>query len=230
LAVFPRFISERAGERDRHQALIRVPVPRINVDLHESGLEVSAYRFDFRLPGRLLLGAAAPKRSATGCADDGPDKDNADRVPLRSLCSCSTGNPPKFDNSDWAIDTCSPGQNEIARAEERAKNWWSINSARYGNEPHYLAIDTTELLGGEIVQDLYPKLIGSPHTTSFFHGNNNQGSIYCVMIFDTSTGISFESGLCVCRLPSERTSCALWQLRCAIYRIRSLNTAAARLR
>jgi len=50
------------------------------------------------------------------------------------FCSCSTGNPPKFDNSDWAIDTCFPGQNEIARAEERAKNWWSINSARYGNE------------------------------------------------------------------------------------------------
>jgi len=104
------------------------------------------------------------------------------------FCSCSTGNPPKFDNSDWAIDTCFPGQNEIARAEERAKNWWSINSARYGNEPHYLAIDTTELLSGEIVQDLYPKLIGSPHTASFFRGNNAQGSIYCVMIFDTSTG------------------------------------------
>jgi hypothetical protein len=39
----------------------------------------------FRLPGRLLPGAAAPKRSATSCADDGPDKENADRVPLRSL-------------------------------------------------------------------------------------------------------------------------------------------------
>jgi hypothetical protein len=104
------------------------------------------------------------------------------------FCSCSTGNPPKFDNSDWAIDTCSPGQYEIARAEEGAKNWWAKNSARYGNEPHYLAIDTTELLDGEIVQDLYPKLINSPHTTSFFRGNNAQGSIYCVMIFDTSTG------------------------------------------
>jgi hypothetical protein len=107
------------------------------------------------------------------------------------FCSCSTGNPPKLDNSNWAIDTCSPGQYEIARAEERAKNWWSKNSARYGNEPHYLAIDTTKLLDGEIVQDLWPKLVGSPHTTSFFAGNAgeyNQGSIYCVMIFDTNTG------------------------------------------
>jgi hypothetical protein len=38
------------------------------------------------------------------------------------FCSCSIGNPPKFDNSDWAIDTCSPSQYEIARAEERARN------------------------------------------------------------------------------------------------------------
>ena len=48
-----------------------------------------------------------------------------------------------------------------------------------------------EFLDGEIVQDLWPKLIGSPHTTSFFAGSTgeyNQGSIYCVMIFDTNTG------------------------------------------
>jgi hypothetical protein len=29
------------------------------------------------------------------------------------FCCCSTGNPAKFDNSDWAIDTYFPGQNEI---------------------------------------------------------------------------------------------------------------------
>jgi hypothetical protein len=106
------------------------------------------------------------------------------------FCSCST-NPPKFDNSNWAIDTCSLGKYEIARAEKRAKNWWSKYSARYGNEPHYLAIDASKLLDGEIVQGLWPKLVGSPHTTSFFAGNEgeyNQGSIYCVMIFDTNTG------------------------------------------
>jgi len=50
-----------------------------------AGLVVFAYGFDFRLRGRLLTGAAAPKRSATTCADEGPDKDNADRLPLRSL-------------------------------------------------------------------------------------------------------------------------------------------------
>jgi hypothetical protein len=104
---------------------------------------------------------------------------------------CSTGNPPKFDNSDWAIDTCSVSQYEIARAEERAKKWWSRYSARYSNEPHYLAIDTTRLLDGEIVQGLWPKLVGSPHASSFFAGSGgdyNQGNIYCVTIFDTNTG------------------------------------------
>src|SRR5262249_29180988 len=103
------------------------------------------------------------------------------------LCGCSAGNAAKFDNSDWAIDTCFPSQNEIARA----KNFWLKNSARYGNDPHYLAIDTTKLLEGEIVQDLWPKLIRSAHTTSFFAASLDQYpqvNIYCVMIFDTNTG------------------------------------------
>ena len=107
------------------------------------------------------------------------------------FCCCRTGNPARFDNSDWAIDTYFPGQNEIARAEERAKNFWRKNSARYGNEPHYLAIDTTKLLEGEIVQDLWPKLIRSQHATSFFAGSVEEypgPAIYCVMIFDTNTG------------------------------------------
>jgi hypothetical protein len=107
------------------------------------------------------------------------------------FCGCSTGNPAKIDNSDWAIDTYFPSQYEIARAEERAKNFWLKNSARYGNDPHYLAIDTTKLLEGEIVQDLWPKLIRSAHTTSFFAGSLEkypQVNIYCVMIFDTNTG------------------------------------------
>src|SRR6516164_54205 len=86
LSVLPDYVlgSLQLGIpfRDCHPGTVRLVTA---VDLHESGLEVSAYRFDFRLPGRLLPGAAAPKRSATGCADDGPDKDNADRVPLRSL-------------------------------------------------------------------------------------------------------------------------------------------------
>jgi hypothetical protein len=123
------------------------------------------------------------------------------------FCGCSTGNPAKFDNSDWAIDTYVPGQYEIARAEQRAKNWWSKNSARYGNEPHYLAIDTTKLLEGEIVQDLWPKLIRSQHATSFFAGSLEQApqvNIYCVMIFDTNTGkFVSNQGYAIVDFPSK---------------------------
>jgi hypothetical protein len=123
------------------------------------------------------------------------------------FCSCSIGNPPKFDNSDWAIDTCSPSQYEIARAEQRARKWWTKYSARYGNEPHYLAIDSTKLLDGEIVQDLWPKLVGSPHTTSFFAGSSgeyNQGSIYCVMIFDINTGkLASNQGYAIVDSPAK---------------------------
>jgi hypothetical protein len=123
------------------------------------------------------------------------------------FCCCSTANPAKNDNSDWAIDTYFPGQNEIARAEERAKNFWRKNSARYGNEPHYLAIDTTKLLGGEIVQGLWPKLLRSQHATSFFGGSSGEypeANIYCVMIFDTNTGkfVSNE-GYAIVDFPSK---------------------------
>jgi hypothetical protein len=118
------------------------------------------------------------------------------RIALLTLLSvflggCGSLESPKFDNSDWAIDTYNPGQNELVRAEGRAKKFWTENSARYGNDPHYLAIDATKLLEGEIVQDLWPKLINSAHTTAFFAGSLEkypQVNIYCVMIFDTNTG------------------------------------------
>jgi hypothetical protein len=123
------------------------------------------------------------------------------------FCSCSIGNPPKFDNSNWAIDTCSFNQNEIARAEKRAMNWWSKNSARYGNEPQYLAVDATKLLDGEIVQNLWSKLIDSPHTTSFFAGSTgeyDQGNIYCVMIFDINTGkLASNQGYAIVDSPAK---------------------------
>jgi hypothetical protein len=107
------------------------------------------------------------------------------------VCGCSAVNS-KIDNSDYAIDTYTPSRNEIARAERRTKKFWLENSGRYGNEPHFLAIDTTKLLEGEIVQNLWPKLINSAHTTSFFARGSFDGTpqvdIYCVMIFDINTG------------------------------------------
>jgi hypothetical protein len=114
-------------------------------------------------------------------------------IALLSLlpCSCGSVDLNKVEPGDYAIDTYFPSTNEINRAEGRAKKFWLENSARYGNEPHYLAIDTTKLLEGEIVQDLWPKIIKSGHATSFFAGSTEeypQVNLYCVMIFDIKTG------------------------------------------
>jgi hypothetical protein len=106
------------------------------------------------------------------------------------FCGCSSVDLNKVQDGDYAIDTYFPNPNEINAAESRAKKFWLKNATRYGNEPHYLAVDTTKLLEGEIVQDLWPKIIKSPHSTSFFSGSTEQYpqiNIYCVMIFDTNT-------------------------------------------
>jgi hypothetical protein len=80
----------------------------------------------------------------------------------------------KIDNRDFAIDTCYPTPNEIRLAEERARNYWSKHAARFGSNPVYLAVVTSKVFPGE-VQDLWPKLINSETTGSFFaHGLDQQ--------------------------------------------------------
>jgi hypothetical protein len=76
----------------------------------------------------------------------------------------------KIDNRDFAIDTCYPTQNEIALAEARASRFWAKHSSRFGAEPRFLAVETSKIFPGE-VQDLWPKLINSETTASYFsHG------------------------------------------------------------
>jgi hypothetical protein len=98
----------------------------------------------------------------------------------------------KVDNRNFAIDTYYPTPNEINLAETRARRYWQKNAARFGPEPVYLAVDTTKIFASEIVQDLWPKLINSQTTTSFFASSlTKQGytlNIECIMIFDTRTG------------------------------------------
>jgi hypothetical protein len=98
----------------------------------------------------------------------------------------------KIDNRDFAIDTCYPTPNEIRLAEERARNYWSKHAARFGSNPVYLAVVTSKVFPGE-VQDLWPKLINSETTGSFFaHGLDQQTysnlELIGIMIFDTRTG------------------------------------------
>ena len=98
----------------------------------------------------------------------------------------------KIDNRDFAIDTCYPTQNEIGLAEARARRFWAKHSSRFGQEPRFLAVETSKIFPGE-VQDLWPKLINSETTASFFsYGiqSNTYSNLQLlgIMIYDTKTG------------------------------------------
>jgi len=114
--------------------------------------------------------------------------------PIIQICLCLTivgcAASDGFDNRNFAIDTYFPSTNEIQLAEGRARNYWARNGARFGPEPRYLAVDTSNLFpyGG-----LYPKLINSETTASFFsHGveSNTYSNLVLtgVTIYDTKTG------------------------------------------
>jgi hypothetical protein len=90
----------------------------------------------------------------------------------------------KIDNRNFAIDTYYPTPNEIRLAEQREKH-----AARFGSNPVYHAVETSKIFTGE-VQDLWPKLINSETTASFFaQGSDNYSNLELrgVMIFDTRT-------------------------------------------
>jgi len=98
----------------------------------------------------------------------------------------------KIDNRNFAIDTCYPTPNEIRLAEERARNYWAKHAARFGSNPVYLAVKTSKIFPGE-VQDLWPKLMNSETTASFFSRGPDQQTyssleLVGIMIFDTRTG------------------------------------------
>jgi hypothetical protein len=98
----------------------------------------------------------------------------------------------KIDHRDFAIDTCYPNQNEIRAAEHRAKRFWAKHSSRFGTDPRFLAVAASKIFPSE-VQVLWPKLINSETTASFFaHGleDNTYSDLQLtgVMIYDTATG------------------------------------------
>jgi hypothetical protein len=54
--------------------------------------------------------------------------------------ACGTFNSTKSDKRDFAVDTYYPASNEIALAEQHARQYWQKNSGRLGTEPRYLAV------------------------------------------------------------------------------------------
>ena len=112
------------------------------------------------------------------------------RAALICLClivlGCAASNSVDYRN--FAIDTYSPTANEIQLAESRARNYWSRYGPRFGTEPKYLAVETSKVFpyGG-----LYPKLLNSETTASFFaqrKGNYANLQLKGVMIYNTTTG------------------------------------------
>jgi hypothetical protein len=98
----------------------------------------------------------------------------------------------RIDNRNFAIDTCFPNPNAIQLAEGRARAYWVKYASRFGAEPRFLAVETSKVFPGE-VQNLYPKLINSETTASFFSQgieDNTYSNLQLkgVMIFDTRTG------------------------------------------
>ena len=76
----------------------------------------------------------------------------------------------KIDNRNFAIDTYYPTPNEIRLAEQRAAQILEKACCKIWLNPVYLAVETSKIFPGEI-QDLWPKLINSETTASFFsHG------------------------------------------------------------
>jgi hypothetical protein len=116
----------------------------------------------------------------------------------------------RVDNRDHAIDTYIPAPNVVALSETRARAYWARNRARFGPETPYLALDATFVFPSEI-QDLWPKLINSETTASFFSHGREQGSYqglepYCILIFDTRTERLVSSkGYVVIDLPNRGT-------------------------
>jgi hypothetical protein len=113
-----------------------------------------------------------------------------------------------IDQRNFAIDTYYPGPNEIRLAEQRARNYWAKNASRYGSNPVYLAVETSKIFESEIVQDLWPKLINSQTTSSFFSKSpgKHQAEIDLtgIMIFDTRTGtVAGNRGFVLVDTPSR---------------------------
>ena len=82
----------------------------------------------------------------------------------------------KIDNRNFAVDTYYPTPNETRLAEQRTRKYWAKHASRFGNNPFYLAVETSKIFPGE-VQDLWVKLINSETTGAYFA--NRPPSVFC---------------------------------------------------
>ena len=117
----------------------------------------------------------------------------------------------RIDNRNFAVGTYYPTPNEIQLAQRRAQRYWQNHSQRFQNPTRYLAVDTTSVLRGDIVQPLYPLLMNSETTGSYFsQGDTSELEASCIMIYDTGANkFVGDSGYVSVDLP-PRGSVAQW--------------------
>ncbi len=124
----------------------------------------------------------------------------------------------RVDNRNFAVDAYSTTPNEIQLAQHRAQQYWQKNSQRFKNPTRYLAVAAASVLQGDVVQDLYPKLISSETTASYFSQSENTVlNATCIMIYDTAASrFVSNSGYMSVDLP-PRGSVARWDSYMARY-------------
>jgi hypothetical protein len=92
----------------------------------------------------------------------------------------------KIDNRNFSVDNCYPTPNEIQLAEQRARKYWAKHAARFGNNPFYLAVETSKIFPGD-VHGLTPKLNHAETTASNRRRSYSYLELKGVMIFDIRT-------------------------------------------
>jgi hypothetical protein len=135
---------------------------------------------------------------------------------LLPLFGCTLSD--KVDNRNFAVEAYSPTPNEIQLAQQRAQHYWQKNSQRFKTPTRYLAVAATFVLQGDVVQDLYPKLINSETTASYFsQSEDTELNATCIMIYDTAANrFISNSGYISVELP-PRGSVARWDSYMARY-------------
>jgi hypothetical protein len=131
-----------------------------------------------------------------------PDRNATKSIFLVCFCAFMFGCAGRnsVDHRNFAIDTCSPTQNEIQLAQGRAKSYWAKHASSFGSESRFLAVEASRPFPDEI-QDLYQKLINSQTTASFFGqgGDYSELDLHGIMIYDTKAGqfVSNQGYVCV---------------------------------
>jgi len=107
------------------------------------------------------------------------------------LPACTSLDSASANSRNYAVDTYSPGLNEIRAAEYRARQYWQKNSIRFGPEPRYLLVAASTMLAAELSAEFSIKLdhveTSGAYFTQGISSSSRQG-IQGFLLFDTETG------------------------------------------